>query len=230
MREINRITLGLMLILTVMLAAPNPLPAEEESEDGWTALFNGKDFDGWKFHLGNKGADNNEGADNKGTYTIQQGVLICSGKPSGYIYTEKSYGNYTIEFELAFKRPEDLTDDAQFRGNSGCLIHIQEKNALGVWPRSIEVQGAHRQMGLILPIPRDVKCTRTLDREALAKVLKPVGQFNTMQIDVDGGDMVIRLNGTAVSTVGDCELTEGPIGFQSEGDETHWRNIRIREK
>ena len=66
--------------------------------------------------------------------------------------------------------------------------------------------------------------------EARAKVINPVGEFNTVEVDVQGGDMVIKLNGTVVSTVGDCELTSGPIGFQSEGAETHWRNIRIREK
>ncbi|MBC8868079.1 MAG: DUF1080 domain-containing protein [Planctomycetes bacterium] len=224
MKRTYRIAPASVLILMVMLAGPRFLPAQETAEEGWADLFNGKDLDGWKFHLGKEGADNN------GTYTIKDGILICSGSPSGYMYTEKSFGNYTLQFELAFKRPDGLADDSAFRGNSGCLIHVGEKNALGVWPRSIEVQGANRSMGLILPIPRNVKCTRTLDREALAKVLKPVGEFNTMEIEVTGGDMVITLNGTVVSTVGDCELTEGPIGFQSEGAETHWKNIRIREK
>ncbi len=135
-----------------------------------------------------------------------------------------------LQFEFAFKRLEELKDDAEFRGNSGCLIHIGEKNALGVWPRSIEVQGANRSMGVILPIPRNLKCTHTFDKEALAKVLRPVGQFNKMEIEVRGGDMVISINGAIVSKVGDCELTAGPIGFQSEGAETHWKNIRIREK
>ena len=224
MRRSNRIASGLLLILTVVLTGPRPLPAQANTKEGWTALFNAKDFEGWKFHLGKEGADNN------GTFTIKEGVLICSGSPAGYMYTEKSYSNYTLQCEFAFKRPDGLADDSQFRGNSGCLIHIGEKNALGVWPRSIEVQGMHRQLGLILPIPRNVKCGRTFDSEALAKVLEPVGQFNAMEIEVQGGEMVISINGTVVSTVSDCELTEGPIGFQSEGAETHWKNIRIREK
>jgi len=42
--------------------------------------------------------------------------------------------------------------------------------------------------------------------------------------------MVIKLNGVVVSTVGKCELTEGAIGLQSEGAETHWKNIRIRQR
>ena len=41
--------------------------------------------------------------------------------------------------------------------------------------------------------------------------------------------MVISVNGAVVSTVSDCELTQGPIGVQSEGAETHWKTIRIRE-
>ena len=224
MQNSNRLACGLLLILAVTLAGPNFLSAGEKGEKGWAPLIIGKDFDGWKFFFGKQATDNN------GTFSIKDDVLICAGKPGGYMYTEKSYGNYILQFEFTFKRPDGLTDESEFRGNSGCLIHVGEENALGVWPRSIEVQGAQRQMGLILPIPRNVKCTRTLDTEAQAKVLKPVGEFNLVEIDVKGGDMVISINGTVVSTVGDCELTEGPIGLQSEGAETHWKNIRIRER
>jgi len=224
MKTSHRVACVLVPMLAVTLAAPNLLPAQKDAEKGWTTLFDGRDVDGWNFHFGK------EGTDNDGTFTVEDGILICTGRPSGYMYTEKSYSNYTLQFEFAFKKPEGLRNDAEFRGNSGCLIHIGEKNALGVWPRSIEVQGANQQMGLILPIPRDVKCTRTFDKEALARTLRPVGQFNKVEIRVQGGDMVISINGEVVSTVGDCELTEGPIGFQSEGAETHWKNIRIREK
>jgi hypothetical protein len=213
----------LALALFATLAVPGFLCVAEDTEQGWCSLFNGKDLDGWRFHLGK------EGAQNDGTFTVKDGVLVCSGKPSGYMYTEESFSSYTLEFELAFKRPEGLKKDSDFRGNSGCLIHVAEENALGVWPRSVEVQGMNRQLGLILPIPRSLQCTRTFDKEASAKARKPIGEFNKVEIEVKGGDMTIKLNGTVVSTVGECELTEGPIGFQSEGVETHWRNIRIRE-
>ena len=197
MKTSYRVASALTVMLAATLAKPNLLPAREDGRQGWTTLFNGKDLDGWKFHLGK------EGAANDGTFTVKEGILICTGKPSGYMYTAKSYSSYTLQFEFAFKRPEGLKDDLEFRGNSGCLIHVGQPNALGVWPRSIEVQGANRQLGLILPIPRDLKCTKTFDAEAAAKARKPVGQ---------------------------CELTEGAIGLQSEGAETHWKNIRIRER
>jgi hypothetical protein len=224
MSRCYRAAFDLSLILAAVLATSPRAHAQEGSQKGWTSLFNGKDLGGWRFHLGK------EGTKNDGTFTVKDGILVCSGRPSGYIYTEKSYSHYTLRFELAFKRPEDLKSDSDFRGNSGCLIHIAEKNALGVWPRSVEVQGMNRSLGLILPIPRSLKCTRTFDAEASRKVRRPIGEFNEVEIEVNRGDMVIKLNGAVVSTVGDCELTEGPIGLQSEGVETHWRNIRIREK
>jgi hypothetical protein len=224
MKKSYGVACALTLLLAATLATPSPLPAQDKGEKGWTALFNGKNLDGWKFHLGN------EGATNKGTFSVKDGILICTGKPAGYMVTAESYSNYTLQFEFAFKRPEGLNSDAEFRGNSGCLIHVGEKNALGVWPRSIEVQGANQQLGIILPIPRSLKCTRTFDAQAAKKARKPVGEFNKVEVDVKGGDMTIKLNGVVVSTVGKCELTEGAIGFQSEGAETLWKNIRIRQR
>lgn len=194
------------------------------AEEAWTPLFNGKDLQGFAVHLENKPAGNPE------TFTVQDGIIICSGHPAGYMYTKKSYSHYTLEYDWTFKRPADLKDDGKFRGNGGCLIHIGAENALGVWPRSIEVQGAHNQAGLILPIPRNLKCKVTDDGQARARALKPVGEWQTTRIEVDGGNMTISLNGTVVSTVRDCELTAGPIGFQSEGSEIHLKNIRIQAK
>ena len=119
---------------------------------------------------------------------------------------------------------------AKARGNSGCLIHIGEKNALGIWPQSIEVQEQHIQAGLILPIPRSVKCEKTYDQKARDAAINPVGQWSTMTIDVRGGDMLIRINGIQVSTVRNSELTSGHIGLQSEGAPIRWKNIQLMER
>ena len=133
MKTPHRVAFALTLVFATSLATARFLQAGEEDEQGWTTLFNGENLDGWRFHLGK------EGADNAGTFTVDDGVIVCTGKPSGYMYTQGAYSNFTLEFELAFKRPEGLTNDSDFRGNSGCLIHIGEKNALGVWPRSVGV-------------------------------------------------------------------------------------------
>jgi hypothetical protein len=211
-------------LLAVAFAAPAAVLAEDKCAERWEPLIKGDDLQGWQFHMGR------DGTENEGTFRMENDTLIISGRPGGYMYTKQSYDNYTLAFELAFKRPDGLRSDDAFRGNSGVLIHLGEPNALGIWPRSIEVQGMNRQMGLILPIPRDLKCKLTYDKQRAMTLRKPLGQFNQFKIEVEGGDMVIELNGEVVSTVSDCELTEGPIGLQSEGAETHWRNLRILEK
>ena len=200
-----------------------PIEAAER-ERGCVSLFNGKDFEGWKFHLGEEGADNN------GSMTIMDGVIHCTGEPRGYMYTGKNYSNYILSYEWAFERPDDLRADSLFRGNSGCLVHLGKENALGVWPVCIEVQGQNRQAGLILPIPRSIRCERTYDQKVRDNAINPVGEWNTTTIDVNGGEMKVRINGMEVSTVWDCELTSGPIGFQSEGAPINWKNIRILER
>lgn len=210
------------LLLSILLVAG--WAAAQAADETWIPLFNGKDFDGFTFHLGK------EGAGNDGTYSIQDGIIVCTGKPAGYMSTRKSYQRYVLQYDWAFKRPEGLKSDKEFRSNSGCLIHIGATNALGIWPRSIEVQGSHHQAGLILPIPRNLKCRVTDDPEARARALKPVGAWQTTTVDVEGGNMTILLNGVVVSTVRDCELTQGPIGFQSEGREIRFRNPRLRLK
>jgi len=198
--------------------------ADDKSGENWTPLFNGKDLSNFSFHLGKNQTQN------KGTFTVKDGEILISGKPSGYMYTKKPYSKYILEYEWAFERPKGLKNDKKFRGNSGCLVHIGQENVLGNWPRSIEVQGMHNQACLILPIPRNLKCQKTDDPKARAKVLKPVGEWQTTRIEVDGPNMKVFLNGTLISTVSDCELTSGPIGFQSEGKPLRLRNIRIQEK
>ncbi len=69
----------------------------------------------------------------------------------------------------------------------------------------------------------------TFDREAKDKATKPVGEWNTTEIICkEDGSITAKINGTEVSS-GKGDLTEGQIGFQSEGAEIHFRNIKIKE-
>jgi hypothetical protein len=68
------------------------------------------------------------------------------------------------------------------------------------------------------------------DKDALAKVLKPMGEWSTTEITAGAdGSFSVKVNGTAVSS-GKSDLKEGQIGLQSEGWEIHFRNIKIIEK
>ena len=58
-------------------------------------LFNGKDLTGWTFFMRNN-------ADPKETWSAADGVIKCTGKPTGYIRTEKSYRDYKLTAEWRF--------------------------------------------------------------------------------------------------------------------------------
>ncbi len=199
---------------------------DKKGDDGFKPLFNGKDLTGWRTFLDPKLKD----VKPDDIWSVKEGVLICTGKANdkqvnGYFHTEKSYKNYVIRYDWLYKRPEKVEDEEKFLGNSGLLIHIQGENK--IWPKCIEVQGMNRDHGKIIPVS-GAKATSEFDREALKKVRKPIGEWNTTEATVQDGNIIAKVNGVKVDS-GKGDLMEGQIGFQSEGAEIHFRNIKIKE-
>jgi hypothetical protein len=199
--------------LAAFAAALLALPA---FADEWTPIFNGKDLTGLKVQFRDKEKD----ADPAKTFTVKEEALIVSGKPTCYIYTDKSYSNYVLTYEWRF--PEGSKPDS----NSGCLVHITPPHK--VMPKCVEPQGRYRDHGKLFYLgvkPMEDK----FDAEAHKKALKPMGEWSTTEVTCKGdGTVSVKLNGVPVSS-GKTELTSGPIGFQSEGFEIHFRNIKIKE-
>lgn len=186
-------------------------------DDGFKQLFNGKDLSGWKTILAGKG-------DPDKTFKVDDGAIIVSGNPAGYFYTDKSYKNYILRYDWRFKRPKGLEDEEKFGGNSGLLVHITGKHT--VWPKCVEVQGENRTHGNIFAIG-GAKGSFKFNPSALKKARKSVGDWNTTEVICKDGAITSKVNGVEVST-GKGNLTEGPFGFQSEGAEIHFKNIKIK--
>ncbi len=188
----------------------------EDKEEGFKPLGNGKDMTPFKLVAGAPD-----------TWTVDGDVIKCSGKPNGYFATSKSYKNYSVRFDFKYVRPAGLASDADFGGNSGYLMHITGDHK--VWPKSIEVQGQNKSAGVIFAIS-GAKIGKVKDEpEARKKALKPVGEWNSLEIISKDGALTAILNGTKVCESEAGDVTEGPIGFQSEGSEIHFRKLRIKE-
>ncbi|MCA9670834.1 MAG: DUF1080 domain-containing protein [Myxococcales bacterium] len=199
-----------------------PSPADGASEralvdadagvaSGPIKLFNGTDLTGIKLQTVEASQ-----------ITIDSGELRCAAGKTGYWYTDRSYANYTLRFEVRFVRPPNLVNDADFTGNSGYPIHIQTPHQ--IWPTCIEVQGMYRDIANIFPLGAPAVPV-TLDNDARAAAQRPVGQWNTMTIVSDSGRLTSWLNGVKIASSDAYSITSGPIGFQCEGVEIHWRNI-----
>src|SRR5260370_32786329 len=188
-------------------------------DKGFVDLFNGKDRTGWKTNIFGK-------EDGK-TFTVKDDYILVSGKPNGYFYTDKSYKNYVLKFDWRYKRPANLEDENEFNGNSGLLVHITGPHK--VWPTSLEVQGMNKTHASFIAIGgKAVGLTHyKFDQKTLNKVRNKVGEWNTTEVSVKNGEVTAKVNGTPISS-GKIILTEGPFGFQSEGAELHFKNIKIK--
>jgi hypothetical protein len=199
-------------IAVVVLLLASMAGCSPTRRSGFVALFDGTDLAGWRVVLG--GAPAPPGA----TFTVRDSMIVVSGTPTGYLATGRSYRNFVLRYDWRY------ADRAG--GNSGLLVHIQRMTHEGPWPPCIEVQGMQSEHGLILPIG-GAQGTFTVDRDAITRTVRP-GEWNTTEVVSDDGALTSRVNGVEVSR-GRSGLTEGPLGWQSEGAEIHLRNIQIME-
>ena len=158
-------------------------------------------------------------------WSVKDGVLCCTGKPVGYLRTEKKYTSYVLKLE--WRWPQGSKP-----GNNGVLVRIVGEDK--VWPKSIEAQLANQNAGDIWNIdqfamtvdPERTKGRRT--RKLKESNEKPQGQWNEYEIVVDGGDLTLKVNGVVQNTASEVEEVAGTIGLQSEGAPIEYRNIRLR--
>ena len=195
----------------------------EPPEGTWVAgeerlLFDGRSLEGWTYHLDDPGARMED------VWYVRRGVLVCEGKPIGYLRTEGKYTNYVLELEWRF-------DPARGAGNSGVLLRVTGPDV--VWPKSIEAQLHHRNAGDIWNIGEfdmDTDASRRSGRrtERLAPSSEhPLGEWNRYRITVAGERLELEGNGVLQNTARWCAEVPGTIALQSEGAPIEFRSIRL---
>jgi hypothetical protein len=164
-------------ILFFVILALSSLPARAQS-GGWQQLFNGKDLTGWQ-------------QAGPGKFVVENGMLKPVGGMGLLWYTRKKIANSILR--VVYKVGHD--DD-----NSGVFIRIPEKSTEEEMSinRGYEVQ--------IYNDGDDYHCTGVLYSftKALARPWKPPGEWNTMDITLDGPHTIVMLNGVKVT-----DFTEG---------------------
>ena len=212
------------LVFCLAVAIAKDGPAQEtvpdyppaQSRENEVALFNGRDFSGWTFCL-------KDNADPQKTWSVTNGVIHCTGQPTGYLRTAHSYSNYFLTVEWRFVKIAPKAD------NSGILVHIQPPDK--VWPQCVQVQGKHgRQGDLFLMEGAEAKEHKGKDKNTPvplrgASVENPVGQWNKAETICIHNKVESFINGKFVNELTECTLNEGFIGFQSEGGEIEIRSV-----
>lgn len=206
--------LALTPALALLVLAATTLGAEEAiAPKARIDLFNGRDFSGWKLFLPGD-------ADVNKTWSVQDGVIRCAGKPAGYMRTERNYRDYKLTVEWRFLKP----------GNTGVLLHMSGPDK--VWPRSIEAQGKFGNQGDFWVIDgtefkehRGVEGRRVPKQGAASE--KPAGEWNLYEIVCKGDSIRVFVNGKLMNTATECNVTSGKICIQSEGSEIEIRKVFV---
>lgn len=225
------LTLSITAVAAIFVAysSTSPVAAAEEPAKS-VELLHGENLDGWSHVLVG------EGVKKEDVWSVKDGTLVCKGTPLGYLFTDKSYQDFTLNFEWRWAPGGEP-------GNSGVLLRIAGKPATFM-PKCVEAQLKHENAGDVWgffgasiggPAERiqEVKDHKALgDFKGVKKIKaaeKPPGEWNHYEIKVSGGTLELKVNGELVNQATGLDILPGPIGLQSEGAEIHFRNIRITE-
>ena len=207
----------------------------QETEPGFTSIFNGRDLAGWIY--GRRGSGENKTG--KG-YQVESGVIFSTKEDGGNLYTEKEYANFVLRFE--FRLTENANNGigirAPLEGDAayvGMEIQVLDDNG-SAYTKLLPGQ-YHGSIYKVVPAKRGFQ--------------KPVGEWNAEEITANGRQITITLNGT---TIVDASLddvkdeavlkehrdltrpegsrgianTTGHIGFLGHGAHVEFRNVRIK--
>lgn len=194
----------------------------QETDQGFTPLFNGKNLEGW--------------VGNKESYKAKDGMIVIepNGGGGGNLFTEKEYGDFILRFEF------QLTPGA----NNGLGIHAPLKGDAAYVGKELQILDNEAEKYSKL---EEYQYHGSVYGVIASKrgFLKPVGEWNQQEVIVQHPKIKIVLNGTTILE-GDyleaskngtldgkahpgLQRSRGHIGFLGHGDLVRFRNIRIKE-
>jgi len=219
----KNILLASLLVSGAAFAADN---------DRFVPMFNGRDLSGW--------VNANCAPE---TWSVREGVVHCTGQPTGALRTERQYENFILEAEW-----RHLSDG----GNSGIFIWGTPIAAPGVpFLRGIEVQvldhGYAEQYEKQTGKKSDWFTTHGDVFPIHGATMKPFGrhhgersfpsedrskrspEWNHYRIICTNGVIRLHVNGLEVSGGENCDYRKGYLALESEGAPVEFRNVRIME-
>jgi 3-keto-disaccharide hydrolase len=245
----NVLTITSLLILNSIAAVTHG--ADNQPPAGFTALFNGKDFSGWKVPQGDNGH-----------WKLIDGVIDYDAESEATgdksLWSEREFGDFSLQVDWRIKEtpyvnpnvPYILPDGTHARdstgkpmkmalpdSDSGILLRGSGRHQVNIWCWPI---GSGEMYGIRMDrnTPPELRAAVTPRTQAD----KPVGEWNRYEITVRGTTVTVVLNGkTVISAAQISDLPpRGRIGLQHHGGKRdgkwnsppsllQFRNIFVKE-
>ena len=207
--------------LALALALCVPAIAVAQDAPRPSPLFNGRDLEGWTRFGGKAEA-----------WAVEDGMLVSLGEGGGWLGTTRDYADFHLAFEFRVGPG----------ANSGIYLRAPaETSHISRTGMEIQILDDHAERYKDL---KPWQFTGALYHVAAPERghLKPTGEWNRMEIALEGNHLVITLNG---ATVVDDRLDSHPelekehtglarrtgrIGIQSHNGRVEYRNVMISEK
>ena len=176
------------------------------------------------------------------TWSVRDGVIICTGNPIGVMRTDRQYENFMLHIEWMHLEPG---------GNSGVFVWSNANPAEGKrLPDGVEVQmleldwvNLHKDrngqprpiayvhgelfgVGGVETVPENPRGNRS---KSFENRCKGKGEWNTYDVVCGDGTIKLAVNGKFVNGISKSTQKKGYICLESEGAEIHFRNIKIQE-
>ncbi len=185
---------------------------------GFKDVFNGKDFTGWAGPTDN--------------YEVKEEAIVCRPKKGGNIYTREQYGDFVARVE--YRLPPG--------GNNGLAIRYPGKGQASI-DAMCEVQVLDDTAAQYAKLdPRQYNGSVYGMVAAQRGYLRPLGEWNFMEVTVRGPAIMVELNGSRIVDTDVSKVTEfmgkkshpgkdrlsGHFGFCGHNDPVAFRNIQIK--
>ena len=185
---------------------------------GFVDVFNGKDFTGW--------------AGPVDQYEVKDGAIVCRPNKGGTIYTKDEYSDFVARVE--FRLPP--------AGNNGLAIRYPGHGD-GAYVGMCECQILDDDDPVYAKLDPRQYCASAYGMTAVNRgYLRPVGQWNFIEVTAIGPKLTMELNGTRVTETDLSEVTEymhnsahpgkllthGHFGFCGHDDPVAFRNVQIK--
>ncbi|MCP5115030.1 MAG: DUF1080 domain-containing protein [bacterium] len=210
-------------LLTILLCA-SPIWAQTKSAlkqdpGGWVDVMPPPDFEGWTRIPVPPTAPLSENTQWRVDTAAK--TLICSGKGGhDYIRTDREFANFILHAEWRFT---PLPGEPRY--NSG--VGIRLSRYLEVWHQAQTGQAGAYLFGRTIA-DGSLKFVN-LRKQMAENRVKPVGEWNVFEVRAEGETITLWVNGAEVNRWTGVGMLKGHIGFEAEGFEITFRNLKLKE-